>query len=272
MQTIRKHLNPATVIACLALVFALTGGAFAATSNNRSSGAKPTASTTTLATTSKTKPKPKPKTGARGPAGPAGKNGIAGATGPVGPAGPAGPTGTTGPQGPQGPAGTSGTNGEKGEKGEKGAIGTKGAAGSPWVAGGTLPSGSTEKGAWSVTGMPDSVAGGLIIRMSSPISFTIPLATAPTVHIIAAGEHGLGGKTCPTTSDAENPEAEPGNLCIFVGTEENVGKSPASSGSYGSSNPATGAEGADDAGTVLVVFSSKDEGMNAQGTWAVTAE
>ena len=31
LQRVRKHMNPATAIALLALVFALTGGAFAAT-------------------------------------------------------------------------------------------------------------------------------------------------------------------------------------------------------------------------------------------------
>jgi hypothetical protein len=35
-QAIRKHLNPATVIAFMALVFALTGGAFAASNGGSS--------------------------------------------------------------------------------------------------------------------------------------------------------------------------------------------------------------------------------------------
>ena len=52
-QALRKHLNPATVMAFAALVFALTGGAFAATGGSSPSHATLTAS----AAKSKAKPK-----------------------------------------------------------------------------------------------------------------------------------------------------------------------------------------------------------------------
>jgi hypothetical protein len=185
----RLRLSPAGVVAVIALVFAMAGGAFAA--NNQGQGASASA---------------KAKKGPRGPKGATGPAGAAGAQGPAGPQGPVGPAGKEGPQGPQG------VPGEEGEPGEEG---------SPWTAGGTLPEGATETGAWSFE------ASSPIIEQV-PISFPIPLADpldAAHVHLIAPGEptpEGCGGT--PAT-----PEAEPGNLCVFPGelieaTEFNVVK------------------------------------------------
>ena len=92
-QALRKHLTPSTFIAFVALVFAVTGGAFAAGSHGGGSPVQATASSgrvgsaTPLATSAKSKGKSKSKAGPRGPAGPKG------ATGATGPAGPAGATG-----------------------------------------------------------------------------------------------------------------------------------------------------------------------------------
>ena len=102
-QAIRKHLNPTTVVAFVALVFAMTGGAFAASggSGGGGTGSKTIASVTRgaggnpISTTAKSKAKPKTKAGPRGPAGPAGKNGATGVTGPAGPAGATGAKGET---------------------------------------------------------------------------------------------------------------------------------------------------------------------------------
>src|ERR1700735_4554795 len=113
-SSIRKYLNPTTAVAFVALIFAMTGGAFAmnTSGSNARTGARDAQlapSGSPLATAAKGKAKSKTKAGPRGPAGPVGKTG---ATGPAGATGPTGATGPGGPQGPQGPAGANGTNGE----------------------------------------------------------------------------------------------------------------------------------------------------------------
>jgi hypothetical protein len=197
-SAIRTRFSYSNVAATMALVFALTGGAFAATSHpsGGSTGSKASASVTPVATVAKAK-KVAPKS-TRGPAGP---KGTTGATGPAGPAGATGPAGGTGPQGPQGNAGSSGSNGEKGEPGASvtsakasttecpeggtkftAANGTSkacnGKEGSPWTAGGTLPPEKTETGAWSFgpiaqASIPEG--GSLIVMVAS---FAIPLANS----------------------------------------------------------------------------------------------
>jgi hypothetical protein len=96
---VRRHLNASTLIALLALVFAVTGGAFAATGHG---GSPASALASVKAGAAKSKRGPR---GPQGPAGPAGKNG---APGPAGPAGPAGAKGETGA------AGANGSNGSNG--------------------------------------------------------------------------------------------------------------------------------------------------------------
>jgi hypothetical protein len=100
-----------TVIACLALFFALGGTAIAAqhyliTSTNQ---IKPSV----LA-------KLKGNVGATGTQGPAGPGGPAGPPGPTGSEGPVGLQGKTGFTGSQGPAGPTGAPGEMGERGPEG--------------------------------------------------------------------------------------------------------------------------------------------------------
>jgi hypothetical protein len=131
-QRIRKHLNPSTAIAFLALVFAITGGAFAAT------GGSPSRATLT-ASAAKAKAKTK-----AGPRGPAGKNGATGAPGATGPGGPAGAAGGKGENGATGATGSTGLQGPKGNPGTNGTNGTTGFTK-------TLPSKETETGVWSYT-------------------------------------------------------------------------------------------------------------------------
>lgn len=87
MQGIRRRLSYANVLATLALVFAMSGGALAA--NHYLLNSAKQISPKLLA-------KLKGRAGAKGKAGPAG------------PAGPTGPAGATGAQGPAGPQGTQG--------------------------------------------------------------------------------------------------------------------------------------------------------------------
>jgi Collagen triple helix repeat (20 copies) len=90
--------SPATVIACVALVFSLGGTSLAAgsVSPQSRSGSDAEASTATVASEAQRGPR-----GRRGPRGPRGLRG------PAGPAGPAGAAGQAGPAGPAGAAATS---------------------------------------------------------------------------------------------------------------------------------------------------------------------
>src|ERR1700740_2610486 len=96
-STIRRriHLTPATVIAGLALVFAMSGGAYAAKK---------------YLITSTKQISPSVLKSLQGKAGPAGAPGTQGAPGPAGPAGPAGVKGADGANGTNGSNGTNGTS------------------------------------------------------------------------------------------------------------------------------------------------------------------
>lgn len=135
-------------------------------------------------------------------------------------AGPAGPAGLAGPAGPGGGKGATGS------KGANGNDGAKGATGSPWVPDRTLPEGATETGAWSFGPLPtgtltSSATGGV----SVPISFPVPLAAelpVANVHYVTKAQQIAG--TVPaecsvgaTKGSASAPLAESGNLCVFEG-------------------------------------------------------
>ncbi len=152
----------------------------------------------------------------------------------AGPAGPAGPAGSAGPAGPAGANGKDGANGAPGKsvtvaeiepegegceelggaevKQEGAGSGVEvcnGAEGSPWTAGGTLPSGETETGAWAAS------SEGLV-----PISFPLPLPaelSAAEVHSVGvlAQENEEQPVGCEGGT-AASPSAEPGHLCVFV--------------------------------------------------------
>jgi Collagen triple helix repeat (20 copies) len=211
LSPLRNRFGIPGVISVIALVFAMLGGAYAA--SNDSGGGKATAS-------AKAKRGPRGPKGATGPAGPTGPTGPAGANGKDGASGPQGPAGPTGPAGPAGTAGAAGAAGKDGksvlaneipsgeatcdkqggaeyeveDSGEPTLI-CNGKEGSPWTAGGTLPPGAVETGTWSASGefhqfvaeykvgplgeeefeKKDITIGGG--SMSAPISFPIPLAS-----------------------------------------------------------------------------------------------
>ena len=111
----------------------------------------------------------------------------------TGPKGAAGPTGTQGPVGPNGPTGATGSQG---------------------LFPGLLPSGATMRGSYAVFGT--ATASGALA--GDQISFGFELSSAPTAHFINSGAPPPVG--CPGT--AAQPEAAPGNLCIYEGTVANV--------------------------------------------------
>jgi len=221
----RKRLTYANVTATLALVFAMSGGAYAAGKY-------------LITSTKQIKPSVlKQLQGKPGTNGPAGTTGAAGATGAQGPAGATGPTGPAGANGENGAPGTSATttlfNGVKGGCVAGGAEVKSasptvnvcnGKEGSPWTAGGTLPAGKSETGTWS-TLYTAAAAGD---PMSSAISFSIPLQAKPEAHYIGTNQELAGeanespaikeGKCSGTPSE---PVAASGNLCVFASTEAN---------------------------------------------------
>jgi hypothetical protein len=254
---IRKQFTFANVALTVALVFAMSGGAYAA-------------SKYLITSTKQISPKVLKVL--------AGKPGAKGVGGAAGPAGPAGAKGETGATGKEGPAGKDGANGESvsakevktsetacskqggssfttGSTTTLACNGREGKEGSPWTAGGTLPKGKMEKGVWSATivkNFENSLTG------YAPISFGIPLATVPTTVYITE-EEGSHAPECPGT--AAEPQAAEGSLCVYT-TVQNF----------------TTFEGAEatKAGAFLSFAGGKIGpaeafGVAVHGTWAVTA-
>jgi hypothetical protein len=261
-STLRTRFGIPGVISVIALVFAMFGGAYAA--SNSSGGGKATASA-------------KAKKGPRGPKG---------ATGPAGPAGPVGPTGAKGDAGANGSNGSNGAAGAAGAAGQSvtaeeftgskeghctnggskftvgatktfacsGEEGLQGNAGSPWPAGGKLPAGSTETGVWSAIGTPATAPHGINV----PFSFSIPLENSLDGSHVHFFQEENFATTC--TGSAANPTAPSGNLCVYGSIIQ---------ASAEISSPVTGEPGAAVAGTTLH-FQPAGEFAAAGGTWAVT--
>ena len=262
----RKGVNPATVVAVLALVFAMTGGAYAAKRY-------------LISSTSQISPKVlkelEAMAGKGSAPGPQGAAGADGARGPQGPSGAPGPQGAPGAPGAPGALGASVTSRsfteqkgpckEGGSEFKAASKVTYACNGSPWASGGTLPSGATETGVFDYANLPEPGA----LSVSMPISFPIPLSEAlgaSEVHFIAPGEKGEGNG-CPTTSEAANPEAEPGNMCLFDTSTADV-----ISPSGLMANPAKKTLGTATTGAVLhVLLAEANKPVVFEGTWAVTA-
>ncbi len=232
---IRKRLTYANVAMTLALVFAMSGGAYAA-------------SKYLITSTKQIKPSVlKQLKGAKGATGAAGLAGAQGAQGPKGETGAAG----------KGEKGEKGEKGDKGDKGETGAAGTNGTTGFTK----TLPEGETETGVWAVHPSAEGEENDV------PISFNIPLVEPlASGHAIVVGETG-NGTTCP--GSAAEPKAKGGYLCVYEGIVFNAIVwnifDPATI------NPGVGRAGAflsvEGTGTGAPLSPRV-----AQGTWAVTAE
>jgi hypothetical protein len=226
LSPLRNRFGIPGVISVIALVFAMLGGAYAA--SNDSGGAKATASAQ------------------KGPPGPRGKRGKPGPPGPAGPQGPAGPAGAAGAKGDKGDTGSPGANGSNGasvtntklnpgnvnceEGGAEFKVGTgaptfacngepgeEGPEGSPWTAGGTLPSEKTETGTWEVVvGPPLEIEGEEVLppegvaALSFPIRLAAPLE-ASQMHFPFEEDFET---FCP--GEVSEPEADPGNLCVYV--------------------------------------------------------
>jgi len=135
-----------------------------------------------------------------------------------------------------------------------GAVGPTGPAG-PLPA--TLPSGKTLTGAFGMRG--DAAAGSEAVE--DGISFQFPLASSPTVHVIAPSD--TPPAECPGTSLA--PAAMPGQLCIFFGFDSgNISTFSFYSAADGGSSIFTH-------GAVPYIRAAAAGYYESSGTWAVTA-
>jgi hypothetical protein len=203
-HAIRTRINATTVVAVLALVFAMTGGAYAAKKY-------------LITSTKQISPSVLKSLRGKAAVGAAGAQGAPGVQGAQGPAGPAGAAGGNGAKGETGPAGA------KGEKGATGAAGAKGATGATGTTGftKTLPKGATETGAWAAL---ETSAG---FQQFTPISFAIPLAAPGQAFFLTPvqieKEEGPGFDA-GCTGSVQEPTAPAGILCVYAFELENVSK------------------------------------------------
>ena len=198
----RLHLSPATVIAGLALVFAMTGGAYAAKK---------------YLITSTKQISPSVLKQLQGKAGAAGAPGAAGAQGAQGPPGPAGPAGAAGAQR---------RNGCERRKrryatGATGAKGATGATGATGVSGFTekLPKGKTETGVWTGSAYNRSRSSQ---RCRFRSLFRFPSRRPAKLVYLNEKEtaEGTGPEDAPVASN--EPTAPAGSLCVYTATEAKV--------------------------------------------------
>ena len=243
---IRRRLTYTNVAMTLALVFAMSGGAYAA-------GRYVITSTKQIS--------PKVLKSLQGKAGKAGANGAAGATGSQGPAGANGKDGVNGTNGANGSNGVGVTSSvePKGANCKEGGSKFVAASGTTYACNGatgfteTLPAGKTEVGAWFISGPPKYAPFETTIARSS-ISFVIPLASEPTAHFLKEGE----GETAECPGKATNPQAAPGNLCVYEEGGDGVeGELTVNAHTYGA---------------IMAPVTAAQPGGVASGSWAVTAE
>ncbi len=265
-STLRTRFGIPGVISVIALVFAMLGGAYAASNSSGGHGA--------LA--SKKSKKAKAKAGKRGPKGPKGAKGDTGAAGPQGPAGAAGAKGDAGAAGAAGATGSTGATGAKGATGATGATGSTGPTGFSGFTE-TLPSGKSETGTWSYYQPPttDNLA------VSVPISFPIPLATNGTEAFYFTREqieeeefeHGCKWETEEFEDPAARPESTtPGVLCVFAFEESNFETALEQMFFRNPGDPYDAGFGP--TGTYLTFkksLTAEPTDLSAAGTWAVQA-
>jgi hypothetical protein len=251
---IRKRLSYTNVVLTLALVFAMSGGALAA-------------SRYVITSTKQIKPSvlkqlqgKKGANGAQGPAGSAGAQGTAGAAGAKGEPG-------------KGEPGIQGVQGKEGKEGKEGKTGFTT----------TLPEKETETGAWAFG--PTAKTPYTLVA----ISFAIPLAAelpATNVHFInettgkqkeEPGEKEPVSSACMGT--AHEPRAAPGNLCVYAfslsperievgGNEVSLFEEWYNPGE--SKQPGVSDEGGASTAGAAMVFRGAENAVG-NGTWAVTA-
>lgn len=278
---LRRHLSVANLVAVAALVFAMAGGALAATNGNPAHSAAHKSKSSHYVITSLKQIKPgilKQLTGPQGPAGPAGPAGSTGATGLTGKEGAKGLTGNEGPKGLTGNEGPKGQPGEGvtvspltggsepeptkecegrgGSKFSNATATTFACNGTNGGGGGVLKKGETEAGTWGgvIAGHTEALKAYSAVL---PISYPRPLETTEAAEVIKMG--GSATENCP--GSVSNPEAKEGHACLYVEYEEGTAsKEPISI--FPSRNSPYGF-------VVFLTQAKASEGF-AMGTWAVT--
>ncbi len=280
---LRKRLSangPGMTLGVIAVLLALTGGAFAA------GGALTAKQKKEVKAIAKAEAK---KTQGAGPAGPQGPTGAAGSKGDKGDQGIQGVQGAPGDQGDPGVAGESpegfpfeGTSepagnpcsGNGGIEYEVEGSGDphyvcNGKEGSPWTLTGNLPTGKTETGTWAFTGTTADTSG---IRV--PLSFAIPTATAFAAGNVHWQEEanftdfdGVGDGTVGCAGGTAAPSAPSGHLCVYINTGENPIPNATFDGIY---KPGSTGNGTNRSGASLQ-FNAPTGASFARGTFAVTA-
>jgi hypothetical protein len=257
IRAIREPFGTAgLILACVALIAALSGGAYAASGGLNGKQKKEVEK---IAKKYAGKP---------------------GATGPAGPAGAAGKNGTDGTNGTNGAAGGNGESvilvnespancAEGGFTYEVQGSGAKNEVcnGDPGVIqpGETLPVGVTETGSWFMSEGAEQLN-------YAPISFAIPLAAdidASHVLVISSTSSTTEKEKCDNGvagAGPANPQADPGFLCAFVAFNSGT----ILGGTITKSSSPSGADvGAATAGALLNLF-AENPGLKAWGTFAVT--
>ncbi len=148
-----------------------------------------------------------------------------------------------------------GPRGDTGPRGPQGVPGTQGPAGPTTT---TLPSGQSLRGWFNF----DTVAGAVDQINGGSISFSLHLATAPTVMVIPAG----GPTTVQCPGSVANPTAAAGFMCVYESTIQNVSGFFICSAATCLSTPT-----ADPFGAEVFVHATAAGRFFVDGTWAVTA-
>lgn len=262
LKRIREPFGKAgLIVAILALVAAMGGGAYAAKNGLTGKEKKEVKKIAKQYSGKRGKNGQNGQNGANGAPGDKGANGATGATGATGAKGDKGDTGPEGPPGasvealPIAPetAGCSGNGGAVIEPAE-----LEVCNGSPWVVN-ALPKGATETGVWSFNGSATD-AEGLYV----PISFNVPLSATigvGNVHYVGP----TGGGVC--TGKVFAPTAPEGVLCIYNTAVVNA--TYGYEGGNGIFWPDNTGEGASKVGA-LVFFEGIGNGAYGIGSWAVT--
>jgi len=270
VRAIREPFGTAgLIVACIALVLALTGAAFAAGALTGKQKKE----------VEKIAKKFAGKPGAAGAQGPAGPQGPAGAAGKNGSNGSNGTNGAAGPTGPTGPKGAAGSAGAVGETGPTGATGPTGSFGGQptepgvtltgrWVASGNVQTLEIEK-----EGTPETISVGDPSAYAA-ISLPQPVAIGSSVEVHFQTEEnfkdfdGAGEGTVGCTGSFAAPTAPPGALCIYTSLNPAGFKNMSFEGS--GPPPLFGGE-FNRYGTTLKFLVKGPEAL-AIGSWAVTSD
>jgi hypothetical protein len=160
-----------------------------------------------------------------------------------------------GPRGPQGRPGANGAQGPPGIQGSPGIQGTQGAQGIQGPAGpitGDLPAGVTLRGKYGLEGRAVDASAYL----GGSVAYALRPSASPARTFIPSG--GTPPAQCPGT--VANPQAAPGNLCVFE-----------SSTNSNSSVVLFDASGTGRHGFDFEVFADAAGNFWSYGTWAMRA-